>query len=85
MAREITKAVAYLRTSSKTNVGPNKDSDKRQLAAIAAYAKANGFDVVDTYYDAAVSGADPVSERSGMAFAHRVGCGPDGCTSALAP
>ena len=67
MARETTKAVAYLRTSSKTNVGPDKDSDKRQLAAIMAYAKANGFEVVDTFYDAAVSGADPVSDRAGFA------------------
>jgi DNA invertase Pin-like site-specific DNA recombinase len=67
MARETLKAVAYLRTSSKTNVGPDKDSDKRQLAAIAAYAKANGFEVVDTYYDAAVSGADPVTDRAGFA------------------
>jgi DNA invertase Pin-like site-specific DNA recombinase len=67
MARELAKAVAYLRTSSKTNVGPDKDSDKRQLAAIQAYAKANGFDVVDTYYDAAVSGADPVTDRAGFA------------------
>jgi DNA invertase Pin-like site-specific DNA recombinase len=67
MARKLAKAVAYLRTSSKTNVGPDKDSDKRQVAAIAAYAKANGFDVVDTYYDAAVSGADPVTDRAGFA------------------
>src|SRR5271156_6172200 len=67
MAREITKAVAYLRTSSKTNVGPDKDSDKRQLAAITAYAKANGFEVVATFYDAAVSGADPVGARPGFA------------------
>jgi DNA invertase Pin-like site-specific DNA recombinase len=44
-----------------------KDSDKRQLAAIAAYAKANGFDIVDTYYNAAVSGADPVTDRAGFA------------------
>jgi DNA invertase Pin-like site-specific DNA recombinase len=67
MARETAKAVAYLRTSSKTNVGPDKDSDKRQLAAIAAYARVNGFDVVATYYDAAVSGADPVTDRPGFA------------------
>jgi DNA invertase Pin-like site-specific DNA recombinase len=67
MARETAKAVAYLRTSSKTNVGPDKDSDKRQIAAVAAYAKANGFDVVATYYDAAVSGADPVTDRPGFA------------------
>jgi hypothetical protein len=67
MAREPTKAVAYLRTSSKTNVGPDKDCDKRQLATITAYAKANGFEVVDTFYDAAVSGADPVTDRAGFA------------------
>jgi hypothetical protein len=30
-------AVAYLRTSSKANVRSDKDSDKRQLAAIQAY------------------------------------------------
>jgi DNA invertase Pin-like site-specific DNA recombinase len=40
--------------------GPDKDSDKRQLAAIAAYAKANGFDV------AVVSGA-LVTDRPGFA------------------
>jgi DNA invertase Pin-like site-specific DNA recombinase len=67
MAREAAKAVAYLRTSSKTNVGADKDSDKRQIAAIVAYAKVNGFDIVDTYYDAAVSGADPVGDRPGFA------------------
>jgi len=67
MAREAAKAVAYLRTSSKTNVGADKDSDKRQRAAIEVYAKAAGYEIADTFYDAAVSGADPVSERSGFA------------------
>ena len=67
MSREIRKAVAYLRTSSRTNVGADKDSDKRQRAAIEAYAKAAGYELVDTFYAAAVSGADPVSERSGFA------------------
>ena len=67
LSREATKAVAYLRTSSKTNVGPAKGCDKRQLAAITAYAKANGFEVVATFYDAAVSGADPVTDRAGFA------------------
>ena len=66
MATEMRKAVAYLRTSSAANVDPDKDSDKRQLAAINAFAKANGFAVVDVYYDAAVSGADPVTERPGF-------------------
>jgi DNA invertase Pin-like site-specific DNA recombinase len=59
-----TKAIAYLRTSSATNVGG--DSDKRQRDAIQRYAKANGIDVVDEYYDAAVSGADAVQDRPGF-------------------
>jgi DNA invertase Pin-like site-specific DNA recombinase len=67
MTKEIRKPVAYLRTSSKANVGADKDSDKRQRAAIETYAKAAGYEIVETFYDAAVSGADPVSERSGFA------------------
>ena len=66
MAKEDRKAVAYLRTSSAANVGQDKDSDKRQRAAINAYAKANGFQIVDDYYDAAVSGADPIDKRPGF-------------------
>jgi DNA invertase Pin-like site-specific DNA recombinase len=57
------KAVAYLRTSSGTNVGVDKDSDKRQREAIMSYAQANGIKVVAEYYDMAVSGADDVSSR----------------------
>ena len=61
------KAVAYLRTSSAANVGEDKDSDKRQRAAILAYAKRRKIEVVAEYYDAAVSGADPVHQRPGFA------------------
>lgn len=60
------KAVAYLRTSSATNVGQDKDSERRQREAIEAFAEAAGYEVVDSYYDAAVSGADAVTERSGF-------------------
>ncbi len=66
MAKELKKAVAYLRTSSAANVGADKDSDKRQLEAIRAFAAAAGYEVVASYYDAAVSGADPVTERAGF-------------------
>jgi DNA invertase Pin-like site-specific DNA recombinase len=68
MARkpELTKAVAYIRTSSAANVGADKDRDKRQLAAIERFARSAGFEVVGTYYDAAVSGADPVQSRPGF-------------------
>ena len=67
MGKELRKAVAYLRTSSKANVGADKDSDKRQRAAIEAYARAAGYEIIETFYDAAVSGADPVGECSGFA------------------
>ena len=60
------EAVAYIRTSSAANVGADKDSDKRQRAAIEAFAKAAGYDIVAEFYDAAVSGADPVAERPGL-------------------
>ena len=59
-------AIAYLRTSSATNAGPDKDSDKRQRAAIAAFAKSHGYEVVGEFYDAAVSGSDPIAERPGF-------------------
>jgi hypothetical protein len=47
--------------------GADKDSEKRQRAAIEAYTKTSGYEIAETFYDAAVSGADPVSERSGFA------------------
>lgn len=65
-AKGKTKAVAYLRTSSAANVGSDKDSDRRQRAAINAFARANGYQIVDEFYDAAVSGADPIETRPGF-------------------
>ncbi|MGO6706000.1 recombinase family protein [Rhizobium leguminosarum] len=61
-----TKAVAYLRTSSAANVGADKDSERRQREAISVFAEGAGYEVVDSYYDAAVSGADAVTERPGF-------------------
>jgi DNA invertase Pin-like site-specific DNA recombinase len=66
MASKRIDAIAYLRTSSAANVGSDKDSDKRQRAAIASFAKTHGYRIVDEFYDAAVSGADPVAERAGF-------------------
>jgi DNA invertase Pin-like site-specific DNA recombinase len=62
----IAQVVAYMRTSSATNVGADKDSEQRQRSAIEAFAKAKGFELVGEFYDAAVSGADPVHERPGF-------------------
>jgi DNA invertase Pin-like site-specific DNA recombinase len=46
MAKRVEPAVAYLRTSSAANVGADKDSDKRQRAAIEAFARQAGFTIV---------------------------------------
>lgn len=68
MARkELTKAVAYFRTSSETNVGEGKDTLKRQRAAVSKFAKTAGFDLIAEYSDDGVKGADPVDQRPGFA------------------
>jgi DNA invertase Pin-like site-specific DNA recombinase len=59
-------AVAYFRTSSAANVGEDKDSLKRQREAVESFAKHNGYQVVQTFYDAAVSGADRIDQREGF-------------------
>lgn len=59
-----TPAVAYFRTSSAANVGG--DSDHRQREAVQRHAAAAGLDLVAEFYDAAVSGADPIDERPGF-------------------
>jgi DNA invertase Pin-like site-specific DNA recombinase len=63
------EAVAYMRTSSAANVGSDKDSEKRQRAAIEGFARSAGYTVADDdwFYDAAVKGADPVTARPGFA------------------
>ena len=71
MARKnLTPAAAYLRTSSAANVAndksPDKDSDKRQRAAIEGFARRAGYELVVEHYDAAVSGADPIDTRPGF-------------------
>jgi DNA invertase Pin-like site-specific DNA recombinase len=60
-------ACAYFRTSSATGVGADKDSLKRQQDAVRAYAGGAGIEIVHEYYDAAVSGADPLLDRPGFA------------------
>jgi DNA invertase Pin-like site-specific DNA recombinase len=59
-------AAAYYRTSSRSNVGFDKDSLSRQQNAVSQYAKANGIQIVREYYDEAVSGADSIDVRDGF-------------------
>lgn len=65
------KAIAYFRTSSATNCGEDKDSLTRQRLAVERYAKQAGYQVVEEFYDAAVSGADPLDQRKGFSEALR--------------
>ncbi|MHC2466710.1 recombinase family protein [Bradyrhizobium embrapense] len=60
------KAIAYLRTSSAANVGPDKDSETRQRVAIEEFAKRAGLVITDVFYDQDVSGADPIESRPGF-------------------
>lgn len=62
------EAVAYMRTSSATNVGADKDSERRQRAAIQRFADRAGFVIAeaDWFYDPAVSGADDIADRPGF-------------------
>jgi DNA invertase Pin-like site-specific DNA recombinase len=61
------RAFAYLRTSSATNIGEDKDSGHRQLHAIESYAKRARVDLVGTYHDEAIKGSDPIDTRPGFA------------------
>lgn len=67
MAKTFIPALGYLRTSSATNVGADKDSEARQRKAIDAFAKRAGMEIVASFYDAAVSGKDPIMSRPGFA------------------
>jgi DNA invertase Pin-like site-specific DNA recombinase len=64
---KLVDAVAYLRTSSAANVGADKDSDKRQRAAIVGFAKRAGFEIVGEFYDPAAKGEDRIETRPGFA------------------
>jgi hypothetical protein len=55
-SRQPIPAVAYLRTSSAANVDAEKDSERQQRETIQALAHRAGYEIVDEFYDAAVSG-----------------------------
>lgn len=57
------KAVSYYRTSSMKNVGEDKDSLKRQKTSCETYSKTHNIDVLNTFYDAGVSGKVSAMER----------------------
>jgi DNA invertase Pin-like site-specific DNA recombinase len=65
--RHLVKAIAYFRTSSDTNVGQDKDSQRRQREAITRYAKKAGYEVIAEYADDDVKGDLAVDQRPGFA------------------
>ena len=50
-AGELKQVIGYLRTSSATNVGADKDSEKRQRDAIESFASRAGIVIVDWHND----------------------------------
>lgn len=60
----MTAAVAYYRTSSASNVAG--DSEQRQRDAVMEYAARVGDRIEQEFYDAAVSGTDPIDSRPGF-------------------
>ena len=59
------EAFGYMRTSSATNVGDGKES----AAAARGHRglrQGRGYEIAGWFYDPAVSGADPVTERPGF-------------------
>src|SRR6202035_3068394 len=64
---KLIEAIAYLRTSSATNIGEGKDSEARQRRAIEGFVRRNGYALVGEFNDPAVSGADPIESRAGFA------------------
>jgi DNA invertase Pin-like site-specific DNA recombinase len=42
------KAIAYYRTSSAANVGPDKDSEGRQRLAVETFAGRAGYEIVES-------------------------------------
>jgi hypothetical protein len=69
------KTIAYLRTSSSSNVRTDKDGDRRQRDAIASFAKRAGYEIFDEFYDAAASAKDPIEGDPASRY----------CSSALSP
>jgi DNA invertase Pin-like site-specific DNA recombinase len=61
--------IGYLRTSSQTNVGENKDSEKRQLREIKRFCAKKKYKLVETFYDANVSGKTSLSNRKNLSSA----------------
>ncbi len=59
--------VAYYRTSSTNPKDVDSDSRPRQQEACQAYAKANGLEIVNEYYDPGVSGTAAIHERPAFA------------------
>ena len=60
------RCVSYLRTSSLTNSGSDKDSQSRQERVINTYAEQNGYTIAESAYDEGRSGADPLEDREGF-------------------
>lgn len=71
----LTPSIAYFRTSAAANV--EGDSVHRQARAVEAFAATTGYALDSCFWDAAVSGADPIESRPGFSalLAHALNSG----------
>jgi DNA invertase Pin-like site-specific DNA recombinase len=60
------KAVTYIRVSGQSQAASDKDGIPRQRAKLAAWAKANGVEIVDEFRDEGVSGCREPQYRAGL-------------------
>lgn len=58
-----TRALAYYRTSSASNVGEDKDTRPRQEDAVKKYALLENIEIVKEFYDSNVMGTIPIMDR----------------------
>ncbi len=62
-----TSAVSYLRVSGRAQANDGRDGLPRQREAVAKFAKANGFEIVDEFRDEGVSGSRDLENRPALA------------------
>lgn len=66
MKRTRTPALGYLRVSSKGQIAGDKDGMVRQRANVERFARMAGYDVIEWYEDAGVSGTTELENRPGL-------------------
>jgi len=60
------RSISYLRTVRRLTWEPTRTATADSGEAIQAFPRRAGYELVEEFYDAAVSGADPIDTRPGF-------------------